>query len=125
LTNDKDNTKKTGVDTGVIIDPNKIPAGGDGGLPKDKGAGAGVVSPRIVGPGLEGGPGPGPDKVPTLDLPSFPAQKTVPALTLPDFPTLSLPNDRTLTLPDFDPLETERVPTSTTTTTRFYYDSCG
>jgi hypothetical protein len=74
LTNDKDNTNKTGVDTGVIIDPNKIPAG-DGGLPKDKGAGAGVVSPRIVGPGLEGGPGPGPDKVPTLDLPSFPTNK--------------------------------------------------
>jgi hypothetical protein len=132
-TGDEDPNKKTGVDTGVVIDPNKIPAGdegpakdpnkipaGDEGPAKDKGANVGVVSPRTVGPGLDAGPGPGPsdkiptNRVPTLDLPSFPANK-VPALTLPDFPTLSLPSDRTLTLPEFDPIETERVPTSTTT----------
>ena len=120
-TSDDDPNKKTGVETGVAITPEgptpdkpKIPAG-DAGLPKDKGTNAGVVSPRTVGPGLDAGPGPGPsDKIPTLKLPEFPTNK-VPALTLPDFPTLSLPNDRTLTLPEFDPIETERVPTSTTT----------
>ena len=119
-TGDDDPNKKTGVDTGVAITPEgptpdkpKIPAG-DAGLPKDKGAGVGGVSPRIVGPGLDAGPGPGPsDKIPTLKLPEFPTNK-VPALTLPDFPTLSLPEDRPLTLPDFDPTKTERIPTSVT-----------
>ena len=105
LTGDADPNKKTGVETGVAITPEgstpdepKIPAGGEGGGPnKDKGAGFSLS-----------------DKTPTLKLPESPTNRT-PALTLPDFPTLSLPSDRTLTLPDFDPLETERVPTSTTT----------
>jgi hypothetical protein len=122
---DDDPNKKTGVETGVNVDlgkqdTDKIPAGDDV-LPKDKdkGVGAGAVSTRIIGEGLDAGPGPGSDrvpvdKVPTLELPSFPTTK-VPALALPDFPTLSLPSDRTLTLPDFDPLESERIPTSTTT----------
>ena len=115
LTNDKDNTNKTGVDTGVIIDPNKIPAGGDAAnLDKNKGAGVGAVSTRIIGEGLDAGSGPS-DRISTLKLPEFPTNRTS-TLTLPDFPTLNLPNDRTLTLPDFDPLETERVSTSTTTT---------
>ena len=127
-----DNTNKTGVETGVAITPEgstpdepKVPAGGEGGGPnKDKGANAGAISPRTVGPGLDAGPGPS-DKIPTnrtptLALPDFPTlnlpNNRTPTLALPDFPTLNLPNDRTLTLPDFDPLETERVPTSTTTT---------
>ena len=113
---DDEKPKKTGVDTGVNVelgeqDPDKVPADTTT-LDKDKGAAAGVVSPRITGEGLGAGPGPS-DRIPTLKLPESPADRT-PTLKLPEFPTLSLPSDRTLILPDFDPIETERIPTSVT-----------
>ena len=104
-TGDDDPNKKTGVDTGVAITPEgptpdkpKVPADTTT-LNKDKGAAAGVVSPRITGEGLGAGPGPS-DKTITLK----------PA----DVPTLKLPEGITLTRPDFDPTKTERIPTSVT-----------
>lgn len=117
-TGDDDPNKKTGVDTGVAITPEgptpdkpKIPADTTT-LDKDKGAAAGAISTRIIGEGLGAGSGPS-DRTPTLRLPEFPTDRT-PTLKLPEFPTLSLPSDRTLTLPDFDPTKTERIPTSVT-----------
>ena len=113
---DDEKPKKTGVDTGVNVDlgdqtVDKLPADTTT-LDKDKGAAAGAISTRIIGEGLDAGAGPS-DRTPTLKLPESPADRT-PTLKLPEFPTLSLPSDRTLTLPDFDPIETERIPTSVT-----------
>ena len=53
-----------------------------------------------------------PLKAPLQTNPKY--QDRTPTLKLPEFPTLSFPTDTTLTLPDFDPIETERIPTSVT-----------